>query len=51
MPEVKHGGCHECKSKEQGVLKSIQDPRNPTVNIAVCDRCKESLERLRKGGK
>lgn len=51
MPNIKHGGCYECKGKEQEILKSMQDPRNPITSIAVCDPCKNKLENLRKGGK
>ncbi|MEK3744746.1 hypothetical protein NST23_18865 [Brevibacillus sp. FSL K6-0770] len=38
MSEVKHGGCADCKSKEQTVLSSVDVP-GQTVGKAVCDKC------------
>ncbi|WP_281172618.1 hypothetical protein [Aneurinibacillus terranovensis] len=39
MEDVKHGGCHDCGSKLQEVLKSIENPATPLMGKAVCDGC------------
>ena len=35
----KHGGCHDCGSKEQEILKSVVNPLTPGFGKAVCDKC------------
>ena len=37
---VKHGGCYDCKSKEQKILTSIPNPQTLGMGKAVCDKCK-----------
>lgn len=36
---IKHGGCHDCKSKEQEFLKSVSNPATPMMGKAICDKC------------
>ncbi len=38
MAKVKHGGCKNCGSKKQEILKSVKVP-GEIVSIAVCDEC------------
>ena len=38
MAEVKHGGCYDCKSKDQKILTSIPIP-HAGIGKAVCDKC------------
>ncbi|GAF63617.1 hypothetical protein BTS2_0508 [Bacillus sp. TS-2] len=38
---IKHGGCHDCGSKEQESLVSISNPITPMMGKAVCDSCKK----------
>lgn len=44
MADVKHGGCYDCKSKEQKVLTSIRNPATTGMGKAVCDACKAKAE-------
>lgn len=37
---IKHGGCHDCKLKEQPVLKSVS-VKGEIMSIALCDKCIE----------
>lgn len=39
MAEVKHGGCFDCGTKEQEILKSTPNPKTPLMGKAVCDKC------------
>jgi hypothetical protein len=39
MAEVKHGGCHDCKSTNQDELISVPNPLTPMMGKAVCNEC------------
>lgn len=61
MPEVKHGGCFDCGSEEQEILKSVTctrevpNPKKPdkpsrqTGSFALCDPCLAREEAGKKG--
>ena len=36
--KVKHGGCCDCGTKEQKILKSVLLP-GETMGFALCDEC------------
>lgn len=39
MAEVKHGGCFDCKTKNQEILRSTAVFGEKATSVACCDAC------------